>query len=207
MSTVRLWIIGLQYCNKHYRTLVASSLSNMNAQSVHAHLLHSLRALWENGCHDMLFHQHAINDFLVKVGNSAGVIYKWLCGVYGDAYMVASSVRRWVKHFKDRNTDITNQPHCCQLVIAVTECSKQKVIELIRQEQRITVTEIATQLGAGHHVVQEMMEILGYQKVCSHWVPCCLWVQRNTKRLGTALPSTLQSRFGPLRPLFCSGPW
>jgi len=29
--------------------------------------------------------------------------------------MGASSVRRWVKHFKDRNTDITNQLHCGQL--------------------------------------------------------------------------------------------
>jgi len=23
----------------------------------------------------------------------------------------------------------------------------------------------------GHHAVQEMMEILGYRKVCSRWVP------------------------------------
>jgi len=34
------------------------------------------------------------------------------------------------------------------------------------------------------------MEVLGYQKVC---------LQRNTQWLGTALPSTLQSGFGPLR--------
>jgi triphosphoribosyl-dephospho-CoA synthetase len=51
----------------------------------------------------------------------------------------------------------------------------------------------------GHHAVQEMMEILGYRKVCSHWVPVFLRVQRNTKRLESALLSILQSGFGPLR--------
>jgi hypothetical protein len=63
---------------------------------------------------NMLFH-HVIIEFLVKEGNSAGIIYKRLCGVYGDAYMGASIVRRWVKQFKDGNTDITNQSLCVQL--------------------------------------------------------------------------------------------
>jgi hypothetical protein len=40
-------------------------------------------------------------QFLVNEGNSAGVIYERLRGVYGDACVGASSVRRWVKYFKD----------------------------------------------------------------------------------------------------------
>jgi hypothetical protein len=54
----------------------------------------------------------------------------------------------------------------------------------------------------GHHAVQEMMEILGYRKVCYHWVPRLLTsnlADNSKERLGTALPSTLQSGFGPLR--------
>jgi transposase len=59
---------------------------------------------------DMPFRQRAVIEFLVKEGNSVGVIYERLRGVYGDVYMGTSSVRRWVKHFKDGNTDIAYQP-------------------------------------------------------------------------------------------------
>jgi len=74
-------------------------------------------------------------EFLVKWGKSAGVTHKWLNGVYGDASMGASSVRRWVmKHFKDGNMEITNQPGHGQLRTAATEHNKQKVNEIIRQD-------------------------------------------------------------------------
>jgi hypothetical protein len=61
------------------------------------------------------FRQRAVSEFPVKEGNSAGVIYERLRGVYGDD----SSVRRWVKHFKDGNTDIAVQSRCglCILVV------------------------------------------------------------------------------------------
>jgi transposase len=85
--------------------------------------------------------------------------------------MGASSVRRWVKHFKDGNTDIADQPRCGPQRTAATERNKQKVDELIRQDQRTTVREIAVQLGVGHHAVQEMMEILGYRKFTSVGFP------------------------------------
>jgi transposase len=147
---------------------------------------------------DMLFRQRALIKFLVQEGNSAGVIYKRLRDVYGDVCMGVSSVRRWLKYFKDGNTDIADQPRCGRLRTAATERNKQKVDELIRQDRKITFREIVVQLGVGHNAVQEMMEILGYRKVCFLWVPHLL-LQRNTKRLGTALPSTLQSEFGPLR--------
>jgi transposase len=78
--------------------------------------------------------------------------------------MGASSVRRWVRHFKDGNTDIADQSRCGRPRTAATERNKQKVNELIRQDGRITVREITEQLGVWHHAVQMMMEILGYRK-------------------------------------------
>jgi hypothetical protein len=83
--------------------------------------------------------------------------------------MGASSVRRCVKHFKDR--DITDQLCCGQQRTAANEWNKQKVNGFITQDRSITVRETATQLGVGHHAVQEVMEILEYWKVCSPWVP------------------------------------
>jgi predicted ArsR family transcriptional regulator len=64
--------------------------------------------------------------------------------------------------------DIADQPHCCLPRTAATERNKQNIDELIRQDRRITFRKIAAQLGVGHHAVQDMMEILGYRKVCFH---------------------------------------
>jgi transposase len=114
-----------------------------------------------------MFRQRTVIEFLVNDGDWAGVVCERLRGVYGDD----SSVRRWVEHFKDGNTDIADQPRCGRPSTAATECNKQKVDELIK-DQRITFREIAAQLGVGHHAVQEMMEILEYWKACSRWVSC-----------------------------------
>jgi hypothetical protein len=116
---------------------------------------------------DISYRQCAVIEFLVKEGNSAGVIYGRLHGVYGDVCMGVSSVRRRMKHFKDGNTDIADQPRCGRQTTAATERNRRNVDELIRQDRRITVREIAAQLGVGHHGVQMMMENFGYREVCS----------------------------------------
>jgi transposase len=153
-----------------------------------------------------MFRQRAVIEFLVKKGNSAGVIYERLRGVYGDVCMGASSVRRWVKHFKDGNTDIADQPRCGRPRTAAAERKKQKVNELIRQDGRITVREITEQLGVGHHEVQEMMEILEYRKVCSRWVPRLLMGTEDHKTTGYCSPIHPTVRTWPPHTTTCSGP-
>jgi transposase len=74
-----------------------------------------------------IFRQRAVIKFLVKEGNSARVTYERLRSVYGDACMGVSSVRNWVKRFKDGNTEIADQPRCGRPRAAATERNKQKV--------------------------------------------------------------------------------
>jgi transposase len=69
--------------------------------------------------------------------------------------MGVSSVRRWVKHFKDGNTDIADQRRSDKHRTAATERNKQNFDEFIRRDRRITVREIAAQLGLEYHAVQE----------------------------------------------------
>jgi hypothetical protein len=71
------------------------------------------------------FRQQAV-EFIVKEGNSAAVIYERLRGVYGDVCMGASNVRRRVKYFKDRNTDIADQLRCGRPRTAATERNKKR---------------------------------------------------------------------------------
>jgi hypothetical protein len=65
---------------------------------------------------NMSFRQPAVTELIVKEGNLAGVTHERLRDVYGDVF----SVRTWVKHFKDGNTDIVDQPRCGRLRTAET---------------------------------------------------------------------------------------
>ena len=56
------------------------------------------------------FRQRAVTEFLVKEEIPAADIHRKLHRVYGDGCMGASSVRQWVKHFKDGNTSIQDKP-------------------------------------------------------------------------------------------------
>jgi len=50
---------------------------------------------------DMSFRQCGVIEFLVKEETPAAEIHQRLQHAYGSVCMGASSVQRWVKHFKD----------------------------------------------------------------------------------------------------------
>jgi len=112
------------------------------------------------------FRQRAVTEFLVKEEIPATDIHHRLQRVYGDMCMGASSVRRWVKHFKDGNTSIQDQPRSGRPRTASTEPNKKRVDELM-EDRRVTLDAIATKLEIGHNAVQEMIGSLGYRKICA----------------------------------------
>ena len=75
---------------------------------------------------DISFRQHAIIEFLVKEEILTADIHHRLQCVYGDVCMGASSVRRWVKHFKDGNTSIQDQPRSSRPQTASTGPNKKR---------------------------------------------------------------------------------
>ena len=72
-----------------------------------------------------------------------------------------------MKHFKDGNTSIQDQPRSSCPRTASTERNKERVDEIIQDDRRVTVDTVARTLGLGHSAVQEMIESLGYRKVCA----------------------------------------
>ena len=87
---------------------------------------------------DVSFCQHAVIEFLVKEEIPAADIHHRLQCVYGDVCIGASSVRRWVKHFKDGNTSIQDQPRSSRPRTASTEPNKERVDEIIKVDRRVT---------------------------------------------------------------------
>jgi len=107
--------------------------------------------------------------------------------------MGASCVRRWVKHFKDGNTSIQYEPQSGRPRTASTERNKERVEEIIQDDRRVTLDTIARTLGIGHNAVQEMIESLGYRKVCARWVTRLLTEVHKGQR--KAITSELLQRY------------
>jgi len=131
-----------------------------------------------NGRNNVSFRQLTVIEFLVKEEISAVHIHHRLHRVYGDVCMGASSVRRWVKHFKDGNTSIQDQPPSGRPRTATTEPNKKRVDQILKENRCVTLDAVATKLVIGHNAVQEMAGSLGYRKICARWLPRLLTKDR-----------------------------
>ena len=74
---------------------------------------------------DMSFRQRAVIEFLVKEEIPAAEIRQRLQRAYGSVCMGASSVGRWVKHFKDGKTEAIQK--------AVRQCLRMPGTEFYRR--------------------------------------------------------------------------
>ena len=122
--------------------------------------LHHLASITPNKMadNDMSFRQRVVIEFLAKEEIPAAEIHQRLQRAYGSVCMGASSVRRWVKHFKNGNTSIQDEPRSGRRRTASTERNKERMDEIIQDDRRVTVDTIARTLGIGHNAVQEMIE-------------------------------------------------
>ncbi|PNF37140.1 hypothetical protein B7P43_G00383 [Cryptotermes secundus] len=107
--------------------------------------------------------------------------------------MGASSVRRRVKQFEDGNASSEDQPWSGRPRTTSTERNKERLDEIIQDDRHVTVDTIARKLGIGHSAVQEMIESLGYRKVCARWVPRLL--TEDHKGQQDAITSELLQRY------------
>ena len=74
---------------------------------------------------DMSFRQRSVIEFLVKEEIPAAEIHQRLQRAYGNVCMDASSVGRWVKHFKDGKTEAIQK--------AVRQCLRMAGTEFYRR--------------------------------------------------------------------------
>jgi len=88
---------------------------------------------------------------------------------------------------------IQDQPRSSRPQTASSERNKERVDEIIQDDRRVTVDTIARTVGLGHNAVQEMIESLGYRKVCAHWVPRLLTEDHKVQR--KAITSELLQRY------------
>src|ERR1700761_8057826 len=94
-----------------------------------------------------------------------------LQNVYGDDTIDKSSVLRWMKKFKEGETNIEDKPRSGRPSTATTDNNRQRVDQLIRTDRRVTIRELAAQLDVGHDIIQQIVDDLEYRKLTAKWVP------------------------------------
>ena len=87
--------------------------------------LHHVTSITPNKMDDngMSFRQRAVIEFLVKEEIPVAEIHQRLQRAYGSVCMGASSVRRWVKHFKDGENGGNSRKQLCVSVFGWLERS------------------------------------------------------------------------------------
>ena len=120
---------------------------------------------------DNVFRQKAVIEFLFKEGSTAKTISDRLKNVYGESCLSYASVKRWVVHFRNGNSDICDKPRSGRPASVATPEKKASVDGLIRNDRRISCRIIANSLGISFGTAQTIVAELGYSKVCARWVP------------------------------------
>ena len=130
--------------------------------------------------------------FLVAEGINGNEIYQRLKAVYHC--IARSNVYEWVQKFQSGMTSVKDAPRPGQAHCVVTPVTVARAEELVKQDRRMALDEIAANLGISHgsthHIVHE---VLGFNKVCVRWIPRLLTKEMKSQRETSAI--SLMSRF------------
>jgi transposase len=102
---------------------------------------------------DVRTRQRAVIEFLTAEGSSPIEIHRRLRSVYGEDAIDVSSVRHWVRRFKSGEKDIGDRPRSGRPATAATKENKENVDALIRDDRRITTSELCSAIGTGKPAV------------------------------------------------------
>ena len=140
---------------------------------------------------DLVMKQRAVSEFLSAEGYSAAYIHERIQRVYGDPCFSDSSVRQWVRRFKEEDPVETNlhdrkrsdRPLCASYVL-----HQEHVHSLVKANRRVTQKDIALGVGISKERVQHILTaILGYRKVSARWVPRQLATALKDQRMQVCL--------------------
>lgn len=132
--------------------------------------------------------QRAVIEFLVAEGETPANIHKRLHAVYKDETLDYSNVWRWSQRLMENspelgNASIRDLPRVGRPSTSLNPVNKTKADALIRGDRRITIDELASELGLSHGSACNIVASLGFSKVCARWVPRLLTDEHKAERV------------------------
>ena len=129
--------------------------------------------------------QLAVKLFLVAEGEHNADIYQRMVTVYGDHCLSRTAVNKWCKSFREGQQTTLDLPRPGQAKKVVTNDSIASVNEMIQANRRVTTREISHELNLCKGTVNTIIhQHLGYNKICTAWVPKHLTLDHEKRRMG-----------------------
>ena len=142
------------------------------------------------------FEVRANIKFLTKLQWKPTEIIEALQNVYGDSSPSRAVVYRWIRRFKDGRGDLEDDPRGGRPSTSKNAQNTELVRNLVEEDRRITVNQIANELGISFGSTFSILtEDLGFSKLSARWVPKALQQNQMNLRsdLSLALLTTIEA--------------
>ena len=103
------------------------------------------------------FEHRSIIKFLVLEGQSPSNIHERMTAVYGDSAPSRTMVFKWARRFKDGQLNIEDSPRSGRPISATDEKNIKAIENLVVEDRRITIQEIAEILGISSGTVHGIL--------------------------------------------------
>lgn len=110
--------------------------------------------------------------FCVKNGIKCSKVLEMLRVAYGDCTLSQKNVYRWYKLFKEGRENVNDDARPGSSITSKTDENVEKVKEIVMENRRITIREVADDVGisvGSCHTI--FSDILGMKRVAAKFVP------------------------------------
>jgi len=122
----------------------------------------------------------AFIKFFVKEGLMPKEIQSKFINVYGDSSPSFSTIKKWAAEFKRGRTSLEDDRREGRPKSATTPEIIEQVHDMLLDDQRMKVREIAETIGISKERVGYILhEKLDMKKLCARWVPRLLTADQN----------------------------
>jgi len=128
--------------------------------------------------------QHSVIRFLWAEGGPGEQIHLRMCAQYGDKVFSRRIVYEWTELFENGHRSLTDAERSRLPASATTTRNEERTLEMIHENRRITVEEVAGRLnvsvGSAYSLIHDS---LMFSKLFAMWVPKGLTEERKRQRL------------------------
>ena len=128
--------------------------------------------------------QRVCIDFCFRLGKTVAETYEMLQAAFGESCLSRSKTFEWYSRFKSGRRSFENDPLPGRPSTSHTEVTVARVREIIRADRRLTIREVAVDVGKAFGTCQKILtEDLQMRRVTAKFVPCLLTVEQKDDRV------------------------
>jgi len=123
--------------------------------------------------------QHVCNDFCFRLEKTGAETYEMLQAAFRESCPSRSKTFEWYSHFKSGRRSFEDDPRPGRPSTYHTKEAVAHVREIIRADRRLTIREVAEEVGIAFSTCQKILtEDLRMRRVTAKFVPRLLTVEQ-----------------------------